>query len=102
MPGQCLKHQILNLKLKFHTLSLGARIRRGINLGALVSTKGLDSAKDRTRVPDSTRDQVQDSVGVQTQASVRVQARTTTSKDQVGRTTTMATQRLLHPALMLS
>jgi len=84
--------------------SPAARIRHGANLGALDSTKDLDSAKGQTmgqtRVPDSTRDRVPDSVGVQTQASARVQAQTTT-KGQVGRTTTMATQLLPHPVLML-
>jgi len=61
--------------------SLAARIRHGANLGALDSTKDLDSVKDQTtgqtRVQDSTRDQAQDSVGVQAQASARVQAQTT-------------------------
>jgi len=70
----------------------GHRIRPGVNLEVL----------DSTRVPDSTRDQVQDSVGVQTQALARVQGQTTT-KAQVGRTTTtMATQLLPRPVLMQS
>jgi len=70
----------------------GHRIRPGVNLEVL----------DSTRVPDSTRDQVQDSVGVQTQALARVQVQTTT-KAQVGRTTTtMATQLLPRPVLMQS
>jgi len=72
--------------------SLATRIRPGVNLEVL----------DSTRVPDSTRDQVQDSVGVQTQALARVQGQTTT-KAQVGRTTTtMATQLLPRPVLMRS
>jgi len=72
--------------------SLATRIRPGVNLEVL----------DSTRVPDSTRDQVQDSVGVQTQALARVQVQTTT-KAQVGRTTTtMATQLLPRPVLMRS
>jgi len=80
----------------------GHRIRPGVNLEVLDSTKGLDSTRDPTRVQDSTRDQVQDSVGVQTQALARVQVQTTT-KAQVGRTTTtMATQLLPRPVLMRS
>ena len=85
-------NQILNLNFTFYTLSLATRIRPGVNLEVL----------DSTRVPDSTRDQVQDSVGVQTQALARVQGQTTT-KAQVGRTTTtMATQLLPRPVLMRS
>lgn len=72
--------------------SLATRIRPGVNLEVL----------DSTRVPDSTREQVKDSVGVQTQALSRVQVQTTT-KAQVGRTTTtMATQLLPRPVLMRS
>ena len=84
-------NQILNLNFTFYTLSLATRIRPGVNLEVL----------DSTRVPDSTRDQVQDSVGVQTQALSRVQVQTTT-KAQVGRTTTMAIQLLPRPVLMRS
>ena len=85
-------NQILNLNFTFYTLSLATRIRPGVNLEVL----------DSTRVPDSTREQVKDSVGVQTQALVRVQVQTTT-KAQVGRTTTtMATQLLPRPVLMQS
>jgi len=84
--------------------SLAARIRHGANLGALDSTKDLDSVKDQTtgqtRVRDSTRDRAQDSVEVQAQASARVQVQTTT-KGQVGRATTMAIQLLPHPVLTL-
>jgi len=82
--------------------SLATRIRPGVNLGALDSTKGLDSAKGQTRVPDSTRDQVQVSVGLQAQASARVQIQTTTEAPVDQTTTTMATQLLPHPVLMLS
>jgi len=82
--------------------SLATRIRPGVNLGALDSTKGLDSAKGQTRVPDSIRDQVQVSVGLQAQASARVQIQTTTEAPVDQTTTTMATQLLPHPVLMLS
>jgi len=93
-----------------HPPRMAAKTKLGVNLVVLGSTKDQDSTKGPTTVllsikgptrdPISTRGQVQAIVAVQIQVSTRAQ---TTTKGQVGSaTTTMATQRLPHPALMLS
>ena len=89
---------------------MAAKTKLGVNLVVPVSTKdpdstkgpttALPSTKGPTRDPISTRGQVQVTVAAQIQASARAQ---TTTKGQVdSATTTMATQLLLRPALMLS
>ena len=89
---------------------MAAKTKLGVNLVVPDSTKDRDSTKGPTtallsikgptRDRISTRGQVQAIAVVQIQVSTRAQ---TTTKGQVGSaTTTMATQRLLHPALMLS
>ena len=89
---------------------MAAKTKLGVNLVVPGSTKDLGSTKGPTmalllikaptRDPIPTRGQVQAIVVVQIQVSTRAQ---TTTKGQVGSaTTTMATQLLLHPALMLS
>ena len=89
---------------------MAGKTKLGVNLVVPGSTKDRDSTKGSTtallsikgppRDPISTRGQVQPIVVVQIQVSTRAQA---TTKGQVGSaTTTMATQRLPHPALMLS
>merc|ERR1712192_30291 len=91
------------------------KIKPGANLGVLDSTrvlgltrvlgstKALGLTMDQTRVLVSTKDQAQDSaVEVQTQASARVPVQATTNKAQMVDPTTMVTQPLPHPALMLS
>lgn len=89
---------------------MAAKTKLGVNLVVPGSTKDRDSTKYRTtallsiKAPTrdriSTRGQVQAIVAVQIRVSTRAQ---TTTKGQVGSaTTTMATQLLHHPALMLS